>query len=148
MVACDHAAVEMKKEVIKHLEGLGYTCVDFGTHTSDSCNYPDYAEKVCTAINDGEGDMGILICGTGIGMSMAANKCRGIRAALCSDTFSARLTREHNDANVLCFGERVVGMGLALELVDAFIGAEYLNNGNHVTRVAMLTEIENGTFNK
>ena len=89
-----------------------------------------------------EAECGILICGTGIGMSIAANKHRGIRAACCSDTFSARLTREHNDANVLCFGERVVGAGLAIDLVDAFLGATYLNNGNHVSRVAMLHEIE------
>ena len=111
-------------------------------YSADSCHYPTYAEAVCEKILGGECQLGILICGTGVGMSMAANKHNGIRAACCSDTFSARLTREHNDANVLCFGERGVGAGLALELVGAFLGAEYLNNGNHVTRVAMLSDIE------
>ena len=134
LVACDHAAVEMKKEVIKHLEDQGYTCVDFGTHTNASCNYPDYAEKVCTAINDGEGDMGILICGTGIGMSMAANKCRGIRAALCSDTFSARFTRLHNNANVLCMGARIIAYEMAEMIADKFLETEF-EGGRHQRRI-------------
>ena len=101
---------------------------------------------MCEKIQSGECGLGILICGTGIGMSMAANKHKGIRAACCSDTFSARLTREHNDANVLCFGERVVGQGLAIDLVDEFLEAKYLGNGNHLTRVKMISDIENGNF--
>ena len=147
-IGCDHAGFSIKNAVKAHLEAKGFETVDVGTNSADSCHYPVYANALCEKILGGEAELGILICGTGIGMSMAANKHKGIRAACCSDTFSARLTREHNDANVLCFGERVVGIGLALDLVDAFVGAEYLNNGNHVTRVAMLAEIENGEFNK
>ena len=142
-VACDHAAYDEKQKLIAHLREEGYQVKDCGCDSSESCHYPIFAHRLCTSIQQGESEIGILICGTGIGMSIAANKHKGIRAACCSDTFSARLTREHNDANILCFGERVVGAGLALELVDAFLDAEYLNNGNHVTRVAMLTEIEN-----
>ena len=141
-LGCDHGGFGLMQEVIKFLEENNYEYKNFGTYSEESCDYPDYAKKVAEAIQKGECEKGILICGTGIGMSMAANKHNGIRAACCSDTFSARLTREHNDANMLCFGERVVGAGLALELVDAFINAEYMNSGNHVTRVAMLSEIE------
>ena len=146
VIGCDHAATALKETVKAHIEAAGYETVDVGTYTSDSCHYPVYAHAACEKILNGECELGILICGTGIGMSMAANKHKGIRAACCSDTFSARLTREHNDANILCFGARVVGEGLALDLVDAFLGAEYLNNGNHVVRVGMLTDIENEKF--
>ncbi len=146
VIGCDHAATKLKAIVKEHLTALGHEVVDVGTHTPDSCHYPVYAHAACEKIQSGECKLGILICGTGIGMSIAANKHKGIRAACCSDTFSARLTREHNDANMLCFGERVVGAGLALDLVNAFINTEYLNNGNHVTRVAMLSDIENGQF--
>ena len=148
VIGCDHAGFSIKNTVKAHLESKGFETIDVGTNSADSCHYPVYANALCEKILGGEAELGILICGTGIGMSMAANKHKGIRAACCSDTFSARLTREHNDANVLCFGERVVGIGLALDLVDAFVSAEYLNNGNHVTRVAMLSEIENGKFGK
>ena len=146
VIGCDHAGFAIKNAVKEHITAKGYEVVDVGTYSADSCHYPVYAHAACEKILSGECQLGILICGTGIGMSMAANKHDGIRAACCSDTFSARLTREHNDANLLCFGERVVGAGLALDLCDAFLGAEYLNNGNHVTRVAMLSEIEKGTF--
>ncbi|MBR2354418.1 MAG: ribose 5-phosphate isomerase B [Clostridia bacterium] len=146
VIGCDHAGFAIKNAVKAHIESKGYEVVDVGTYSTDSCHYPVYAHAACEKILSGECALGILICGTGIGMSMAANKHNGIRAACCSDTFSARLTREHNDANLLCFGERVVGIGLALDLCDAFLGATYLNNGNHVTRVAMLKDIENGTF--
>ena len=146
VIGCDHAATALKETVKTHIEAAGYETIDVGTYTSDSCHYPIYAHAACEKILNGECELGILICGTGIGMSMAANKHKGIRAACCSDTFSARLTREHNDANMLCFGARVVGEGLALDLVDAFLGAEYLNNGNHVVRVGMLTDIENEKF--
>ena len=144
VIGCDHAGYALKGTVVRHLEEKGYEVVDVGTDSTQSCHYPVFAHAACEKILGGECELGILICGTGIGMSMAANKHKGIRAACCSDTFSARLTREHNDANILCFGERVVGPGLALDLVDAFLGAEYLNNGNHVTRVALLADIENG----
>lgn len=142
VIGCDHAGYNIKGAVKKHIEEKGYEVVDVGTYSTDSCHYPVYASAACEKIKSGECELGILICGTGIGMSIAANKHNGIRAACCSDVFSARLTREHNDANVLCFGERVVGIGTAIDLVDAFLGAEYLNNGNHVTRVAMLSDIE------
>lgn len=146
VIGCDHAATELKETVKKHIAELGYETVDVGTYTNESCHYPIYAHAACEKILNGECELGILICGTGIGMSIAANKHDGIRAACCSDTFSARLTREHNDANILCFGARVVGEGLALDLVDAFLNAKYANNGNHVTRVAMLKDIEDGKF--
>ncbi len=145
-IGCDHAGIELKDVVIEHLISKGITPINVGCDSPESCHYPVYAHAVCEKIQNKECELGILICGTGVGMSIAANKHVGIRAACCSDTFSARLTREHNDANVLCFGERVVGMGLALDLVDAFIGAEYANGGNHLTRVAMLSEIEKGNF--
>ena len=140
-VGCDHAGLGLKKIVISHLEERGFEVLDVGTHTTDSCDYPQIAHALCQNIQNGTTELGILICGTGIGMSMAANKHRGIRAAACSDTFSARLTRVHNNANVLCFGERVVGMGLALDLVDAFINAEF-EGGKHQRRVDMITQIE------
>jgi ribose 5-phosphate isomerase B len=141
VVGCDHSALDLKKAVISHIESKGYDIIDVGTYTSDSCNYPDYAHAACEKIRSGEAARGVLICGTGIGMSMAANKHRGIRAAVCSDTFSARMTRMHNDANVLCFGARVVGEGLALDIVDAYLDAEYLGE-RHQKRVDMLTAIE------
>lgn len=142
VIGCDHAALELKNKVIAHLQEQNIEVTDVGTYTSASCNYPDYATALCKKIQAGEFELGILICGTGIGMSMAANKHNGIRAACCSDTFSARMTRMHNNANVLCFGERVVGTGLALDLVDTFIGTDYLG-GRHEARVRMLTDIEN-----
>ena len=137
----DHAAPELKKIVYDHLTAKGFEVEDVGTHSAESCNYPDIARVLCKKLQNGEGDLGILICGTGIGMSMAANKHRGIRAACCSDTFSARLTREHNDANVLCFGARVVAQGLALDLVDAFVNTEF-QGGKHQKRIDMIAEIE------
>lgn len=145
-VGCDHAGLNLKKIVISHLQERGYEVLDVGTHTPDSCDYPAIAHALCKNIQNGVSELGILVCGTGIGMSMAANKHRGIRAAACSDTFSARLTRVHNDANVLCFGERVVGMGLALDLVDAFIDAEF-EGGKHQRRVDMITAIEADELN-
>ena len=123
-IGCDHAALGMKNEIVEYVKSLGFEAIDEGTYTEERVDYPVYAKKVALAVKENEGSLGILICGTGIGMSMVANKHKGIRAACCSDTFSARLTREHNDANVLCFGERVVGAGLAVELVDAFIHAD------------------------
>ena len=140
-IGCDHAGYELKLKVIDHLKSRGIEVIDVGTHSTDSCDYPNIAHAVCKKIQDGVTELGILVCGTGIGMSMAANKHRGIRAAACSDTFSARLTRVHNDANVLCFGERVVGMGLAIDLVDNFIDAEF-EGGKHQKRVDLITAIE------
>ena len=147
VIGCDHGGVELKNEIIAHLTKRGVEVTDVGTYTTDSCNYPDYARALCAKIQSGEFERGILVCGTGIGMSMAANKHKGIRAAVCSDTFSARLTREHNDANVLCFGARVVGMGLAFDLVDNFIDADF-EGGKHQTRVDMITAIEEAESNR
>lgn len=141
VIGCDHAAPELKAIVRDHLIERGFEVIDVGTHTTDSCNYPDYAHALCQKIQSGECELGILICGTGIGMSMAANKHKGIRAACCSDTFSARLTRLHNDANVLCFGARVVGQGLALDLADIFVDTEF-EGGKHKTRIDMFAAFE------
>ena len=141
-LGCDHAGFEMKDAVIAHLQERGWAVIDVGTDSSDSCDYPVFAHEVCKNIQDGNAELGILICGTGIGMSLVANKHRGIRAAACSDTFSARLTRVHNNANVLCFGTRVVGIGLALDLVDNFLDAEF-EGGKHERRVNMITAYEN-----
>ena len=140
-IGSDHAGYELKLKVIAHLQERGIEAIDVGTYSTDSCDYPDFASAVCKNVQNGVTELGILVCGTGIGMSMAANKHKGIRAAACSDTFSARLTRMHNDANVLCFGERVVGMGLAFDLVDAFVDAEF-EGGKHARRVDMITAIE------
>lgn len=141
-LGCDHAGFEMKDAVIAHLNQKGWDVIDVGTNSSDSCDYPLFAHEVCKNIQQGAAELGILICGTGIGMSLVANKHRGIRAAACSDTFSARLTRVHNNANVLCFGTRVVGIGLALDLVDNFLDAEF-EGGKHERRVNMITDYEN-----
>lgn len=140
VVGCDHAAYELKLKVVEHLKERGFDVTDVGTNSSDSCDYPVFADALCKKLQNGECERGILICGTGIGMSIAANKHAGIRAACCSDSYSARLTREHNDANVLCFGARVVGEGTALDLVDIFVDTEYMG-GKHARRVAMLDEL-------
>ena len=141
-IASDGAGFKLKCVVIDHLIELGYDVIDCGTDSEASCDYPDYAVKCCREITEGRASFGILCCGTGVGMSMAANKVKGIRAACCSDTFSARATRSHNDANVLCIGERVVGYGLAKELVDAFINTSF-EGGRHSRRVDKVMEIEN-----
>ena len=140
-MGCDHAAFDRKNEVAGYLKDLGYEIVDCGTYSTDSVDYPDIAAKVCEQVTGGQCERGILVCGTGIGMSIAANKHKGIRAACCSDTFSARLTRMHNDANVLCIGARVVGAGLALDLVDIFAKTDF-EGGRHEIRVNMLKEFE------
>lgn len=145
-IACDHAALELKNAVKKHLTDKGFEVVDFGINEPGSVDYPDYALPVAEAVAGGKADKGILICGTGIGMSICANKVKGIRCALCSDTFSARATREHNDANVLAFGERVVGGGLALDIVDAFLDTPFSNAERHVKRIDKITAIENKYF--
>lgn len=141
-IGADHGGYELKQSVIKHLEERGIEYKDFGTYSGEAVDYPVIAEAVGKAIAAGEFERGILVCGTGIGMSMAANKVKGIRAACCSDTFSAKFTRLHNDANILCFGGRVVGAGLALEMVDAYLDAEF-EGGRHEKRIKMLMDIEN-----
>lgn len=141
-IGSDHGGYLLKEEIRKHLEEKGYEFKDFGTDSTASCDYPVYAEKVCRAIQSGECDNGILVCGTGIGMSMCANKCKGIRAAVCGDHFSAEFTRKHNNANVLCLGARVTGSGVALQLVDIFLTTEF-EGGRHEKRIEMMMELEN-----
>ncbi|STA91412.1 ribose-5-phosphate isomerase B [Clostridium cochlearium] len=131
---------------MKHLEGKDIEFKDFGTNTEESCDYPDYAKEVANQVANKNYDLGILICGTGIGISIAANKVPGIRAALCSDTFSAHSAREHNNANILALGERVVGVGLALDIVDTFLSSEF-QGGRHKRRVDKISDIEN-SFHK
>ena len=140
-VACDHGGFRLKGEIIAHLEERGIDYEDFGTFSDESCDYPDYAEAACLAVTDGRCSKAILICGTGIGISIAANKIPGIRAACCSDTFSARFTRLHNDANALCFGGRVVGPGLATDMVDLFLDTEF-EGGRHQKRIDKITALE------
>lgn len=137
----DHAGLPLKIEIMKHLSEKGIELKDFGTYTEDSCDYADFALKVAEAVVAKEFDFGILICGTGIGISISANKVSGIRAALCSDTFSAHACREHNDANILALGQRVIGVGLALDIVDIFIKSEFLA-GRHQRRIDKITQIE------
>ena len=137
----DHAGYNLKEKVKAHLIENGYDVIDVGTNSTESCNYVDFADALCNTVTSGKAELGILVCGTGIGMSMAANKHAGIRAAACSDTFSARMTRLHNDANVLCFGERVVGFGLACDLVDLFVTTEFLG-GRHQARVDALNALD------
>lgn len=141
-LAADHGGFALKEEIKKHLDSKGIRYVDFGTDSEASVNYPEYAAKLCRAITSGECYRGILCCGTGIGMSIAANKFKGIRAACASDSFSVRYTRLHNDANVLCLGGRVVGVGLALELADIFISTEF-EGGRHTARLDMIHDLEN-----
>jgi len=138
----DHVAVELKYHIIEHLEKQGIEVVNFGTDTSDSCDYPVYSEKVAKAVVSGECDYGILICGTGIGISIAANKIDGIRCALCSEPCSARLTREHNDANVLAMGARIVGPVLAESIVDAFLSTDFSQGPRHQRRIDLITKLE------
>lgn len=138
----DHAAVEMKNDIKAYLESKGHEVINFGTDTSASCNYPDYSKAVGKAVVSGEAKCGVLICGTGVGVAMAANKVKGVRAAVCSDTVTARLTKQHNDANIICFGARIVGIELAKAIVDAYLDAEF-EGGRHQTRVDMMMAIEN-----
>ena len=136
----DHAAVDLKNEIKAYLEEKGYKVVNYGTDSSESCDYPVYGAKVGNAVASGEVDAGVLICGTGIGISITANKIKGIRAALCSDTFSAHATREHNDANILAMGARVVGEGLALDIVDTFLETEFSNDERHIRRINQIED--------
>ena len=136
----DHAGYLYKNELIKMFTQMGYECVDMGTNSDASVDYPEYAGKVCEAVNAGA-DFGILVCGTGIGMSIAANKIPGIRAAAVSDCFTAQATREHNDSNILCLGERTVGPGLAMRIADTWLAASFLG-GRHQTRVDMISALE------
>ena len=136
-IGSDHGGYEYKEQIVSHLKEKGYECVDVGTYSTDSCDYPVIARAVTTKITTGEADRGILICGTGIGMSIVANKVKGIRAALCGDTFSARASRAHNNSNVLCLGERVIGINLAMDIVDIWLESKF-EGGRHQRRVDMM----------
>ncbi|MDR5587725.1 MULTISPECIES: ribose 5-phosphate isomerase B [Clostridium] len=140
-IGCDHGGFELKQEIIKFLESEGHEVKDFGTHSTESCDYPDIALPVAEAVVAKEFELGILVCGTGIGIGIAANKVAGIRAALCSDTFSAHATRQHNNANILTLGQRVVGTGLALDIVKTFISSKF-EGDRHQKRIDKISEIE------
>ena len=139
-LGCDHGGYELMQEVIKYLEEHGLEYKNYGTYSTDSCDYPDYAKKVAEAILVGECEKGILICGTGIGISITANKFKGIRAALCSDCFSAEATRLHNNANILAMGGRVVGPGLAVKIVDTFLNTPFSEEERHIRRIKQIEE--------
>ena len=140
-IGSDHGGYELKEYIKQHLDELGVAYKDFGTHSPESCDYPVYAEAVARAVVSGEVEKGILICGTGIGIGIAANKVKGIRAALCGDCYSAEYTRRHNDANILTMGARVTGSGLACKIVDTFLTTEF-EGGRHAKRVALISDIE------
>ena len=140
-LGCDHGGFEHKNAILKHLEENGFTVKDFGIYENVSVDYPDISKPLCESIQKGECERGILVCGTGIGMSMAANKVKGIRAAVCTEHFSAKYTRLHNDANIMCLGGRVIGPGVACELADLFVDTEF-EGGRHQRRVDMVMAIE------
>ena len=137
----DHAATELKFIIMDYVKSLGHEVVNFGTDGNESCNYPEFGEKVGRAVVNGEADCGILICGTGVGISIAANKVNGVRAAVCSDCATARLVKEHNNANIIAFGARIVGSELAKDIVKAYLDAEF-SGGRHQTRIDLIHEIE------
>ena len=140
-MGADHGGFSLKETIKQHLEEQGHEILDLGTYDTASCHYPVYAEKVARAVAAGQAERGILVCGTGIGMSIAANKIPGIRAAAVSDCFTAQATREHNDANILCLGERTVGPGLAMRIVDTYLAAQF-QGGRHQTRLDMIAAPE------
>ena len=140
-IGCDHGGLEHKNAIVEHLKERGFEVIDRGIYENHSVDYPDIAVKVCADIVSGEAERGFLVCGTGIGMSLAANKVKGIRAAAVSEHFSAKYTRLHNDSNILCLGGRVIGVGTALELVDLFVDTEF-EGGRHETRVNKVMAIE------
>jgi ribose 5-phosphate isomerase B len=141
-IACDHGALELKNAVKEHLLETGYEVADFGTHTLDSCDYPDYVAPAAKAVAAGECDRGIVLCSTGIGVSIAANKVDGIRCALLSDLMSTKLTREHNDTNMMAMGAFIVGKALALQIVDTWLTTEFSQGERHARRIAKLTALE------
>ncbi|MCT4633542.1 MAG: ribose 5-phosphate isomerase B [Firmicutes bacterium] len=145
VMGSDHAGLSLKKQIISHLEEQGHEVVDVGTNDGSSVDYPDFGLKVAEEVSTGNYDRGIVICGTGIGISIAANKVKGIRCAMVSDTFSAEMARAHNNANMIGFGERVVGLGLATKIVDVFLKTEF-EGGRHERRVNIIKEIEDKNF--
>lgn len=145
-IGTDHGGIHLKPALIKYLEGNGIEYKDFGCYSEQSTDYNEYALAVAQAVASGEFDRGILICGTGIGMSIVANKVKGIRCAHCHDTFSARMTRLHNDANVIAFGERVIGAGLMADIVEAFLTTPFSNEERHINRVSKIIALEERNF--
>ena len=145
-IGCDHGGVSVKPAILDYLKKSNIEYVDYGTNTLASVDYIDYALPVCEAVVNKECDLGILICGTGIGMSITANKVKGIRCGHCTDTFSARMTRLHNNANVLALGERITGAGLMVDIVDAFINTPFSNEDRHANRVEKIKQVENKNF--
>jgi ribose 5-phosphate isomerase B len=141
-IGCDHGALDLKKAVIAHLTAQGHEIVDFGTHTLDSCDYPDFAAPAAKAVASSECEKGIVLCTTGIGVSITANKVDGIRCALLSDVLSARMTREHNDTNMMAIGAGIVGTMLALEIVDTWLGTEFSHNERHQRRIDKVMALE------
>ena len=141
-LGCDHGALALKNALIPHLEQLGHEVTDFGTYTLDSCDYPDFAAKAARAVASGECDRGIVLCTTGIGVSITANKVDGIRCALLSDVMSARMTREHNDTNMMAIGAAVVGQMLAFEIIDTWLGTEFSHNERHQRRIDKVMALE------
>ena len=141
-VGCDHGGLEHKNAIAEHLKERGFEVTDYGIYEQKSVDYPEIAQKLCDGIVNGDNELGILVCGTGIGMSIAANKVKGIRAAACSEHFSAKYTRLHNNSNVLCLGGRVIGVGTAIELADLFVDTQ-CEGGRHKRRIDMITDIEN-----
>lgn len=139
-LGCDHGGFELMQDVIKYLESQNIEYKNYGTYSNESCDYPVFAKSVANAVVSGECEQGILICGTGIGISIAANKIKGIRAALCGDCFSAKATREHNNANILAMGARVTGPGLAIEIVKAFLGTDFSNDERHIRRINQIED--------
>ena len=142
-IGCDHGAIELKNTVVEHLTKKGYEVADFGTYTNASCDYPEFAEAAARAVASGECDKGIVLCTTGIGVSITANKVKGIRCALLSDVMSARLTREHNDTNMMAIGAGIVGKNLALEIVDTWLTTEFSHDERHQRRIDKLMAVEN-----
>lgn len=141
-IACDHGALELKNVLVNHLEKKGYDVEDYGTHTPESCDYPDFAAEAARAVARGDCEKGIVLCTTGIGVSITANKVRGIRCALLSDVMSARLTREHNDTNMMALGAGVVGQMLALQIVDTWLGTEFSGDARHVRRIEKMMAVQ------
>ena len=142
-IGCDHGALDLKNKIVAHLQKKGFEVQDFGTYTLDSCDYPDYAEKAARAVASGECEKGIVLCTTGIGISIAANKVRGVRCALLHETWSAKMTREHNDTNMMALGAAVVGEMLALEIVDTWLGTEFSGEAKHQRRIDKVMALEN-----
>ena len=141
-IGCDHGALDLKNKVVAHLQKKGFEVQDFGTYTLDSCDYPDYAEKAAKAVASGECEKGIVLCTTGIGISIAANKVKGVRCALLHETWSAKMTREHNDTNMMALGAAVVGEMLALEIVDTWLGTEFSHEAKHQRRIDKVMALE------